>query len=127
MQSRRGFQGNIDALFVLSWNQDLNTFSSLVEAAALDVHAYIALVNNREFGDSRVRVPRVESYRRDLCRLKGGLNDHLVVVDIDVHTLRQFQSRATRKPTDDYPFKVVPEDFVIAPYRFETPRGGGPG
>jgi len=69
---RLQFQGKVDCVMILSWNPDLETFSSLVESASLDVHAHIALVNNRQYGDSRVRVPAKEHYLRDLCRLKGG-------------------------------------------------------
>ncbi len=49
MQHRLRLRGKIDSLFVLSWNQDLETFSSLVDASALDIHCYVALVNNRTF------------------------------------------------------------------------------
>lgn len=50
-KARLRFQGKVDALMVLSWNQDLDTFAALVESAALDVHAYTILVNNRKYGD----------------------------------------------------------------------------
>lgn len=100
VEYRRSFQGDVDALMVLSWNQDLETFASLVESASIDVHASIALVNNREYGDSRVRTPAKKSYDRDLCRLRGGENEHLVVVKIDIAELRSFQSRATRWPEE---------------------------
>ena len=47
-KARIRFQGAVDALMVLSWNRDLDTFASLIESAALDVHAYTILVNNRK-------------------------------------------------------------------------------
>jgi hypothetical protein len=119
---RKFFQGYVDCLMVLSWNQDLDTFASLVDSASLDVHAYIALVNNRMFGDSRVRVPAKASYLRDLCRLRGGRNEHIVVVEIDNKILRSFQSRSKRWPHESDPFKPVPEGFEIANYREEIPR-----
>lgn len=56
-KARIRFQGALDALMVLSWNKDLDTFASLIESAALDIHAYTILVNNRKYGDSRVRSP----------------------------------------------------------------------
>ena len=118
---RRDLQGAIDCLMVLSWNPDLETFSSLVESASLDVHAYIALVNNRKYGDSRVRVPAKVLRGRDLCRLRGGENEHLVVVELDYKKLRAFQSRAKRWPEENDPFKPVPEGFKIKWYRKETP------
>lgn len=112
-KARIEFQGNVDSLFVLSWNQDLDTFSALLEAAALDVHAYSVLVNNRSYGDSRVRSPAKIGFKRDLARIKGGENDYFVTVTLDFKSLREFQSRATRWTTDDDKFKPVPEGYKL--------------
>lgn len=121
VQHRLNFQGAVDCMMVLSWNQDLETFSALVESSSLDVHAYVALVNNRRFGDSRVRAPEKTNHKRDLCRLRGGENEHVVVIKLDAKALREFQSRANRWPDDDDPFKPAPEGFAIKWYRKETP------
>ncbi len=120
-KARVRFQGVIDALMVLSWNQDLDTFSALVEATALDVHAYTVLVNNRKYGDSRVRSPAKESFRRDLARVRGGENDFCVTVKLNVKSLREFQSRAKRWPEESDQFKPVPEGFLIYPKRQVKP------
>lgn len=114
MGYRADFQGQVDCLITLSWNKDLESFSALVDAAALDVHAYIALVNNRRYGDSRLRRPAKRSFDRDVCRVRGGLNDQLVVVEIEPTRLRQQQSREKRwpRPTDAY--KPTPEGFSIS-------------
>lgn len=119
---RQQFQGNVDCMMVLSWNQDLETFAALVESASLDVHAHVALVNNRRYGDSRVRSPAKKEYLRDTCRLRGGLNEHVVIVELDIANLRAFQSRAKRWPREDDPFKPVPEGYTIAKFRRVTPR-----
>lgn len=118
---RASFQGDVDLLTVLSWNQDLETFSALVEAACLDVHAYVALVNNRAYGDSRVRAPRKEAHARDLCRIRGGKNDHLVVVEVNPTSLRAQQSRVHRWPKPNDRYKPAPEGFVISDARKTTP------
>lgn len=118
---RQQFQGNVDCMMVLSWNQDLETFAALVESASLDVHAHIALVNNRRYGDSRVRSPAKKDFMRDACRLRGGLNEHVVIVDLDIAKLRSFQSREKRWPREDDPYKPVPEGYVIAFFRKTTP------
>lgn len=119
---RQRFQGDVDCLMVLSWNKDLETFSSLVESASLDVHAYIALVNNRRYGDGRIRSPAKLHHARDLCRIRGGKNEHVVIEELDIDTLRAFQSRDTRWPSEDDPFKPVPEGFRIAPFRKTVAR-----
>lgn len=120
-RARIRFQGAIDALMVLSWNKDLDTFASLIESAALDVHAYTILVNNRKYGDSRVRSPAKESFLRDIARLRGGDNDFVVAATLDIAALRAFQSRAKRWPEDDDKFKPVPEGFRLLGDRRKLP------
>ncbi len=112
-KARIRFQGAVDALMVLSWNRDLDTFASLIESAALDVHAYTILVNNRKYGDSRVRSPAKESFLRDIARLRGGDNDFVVAATLDIAALRAFQSRAKRWPEEGDKFKPVPEGFIL--------------
>ena len=119
---RQQFQGNVDCMMVLSWNQDLETFAALIESASLDVHAHIALVNNRRYGDSRVRSPAKKDYMRDACRLRGGQNEHVVIVELDIANLRAFQSREKRWPHEDDPYKPVPEGYAIAKFRRVTPK-----
>ncbi|MNV05135.1 hypothetical protein D3C71_954600 [compost metagenome] len=121
IRHREHFQGGVDLLTVLSWNKDIETFSSLVQSASLDVHAYVALVNNRTYGDSRVRSPRREAHQRDICQIRGGENDQLVVVKIDPTELRAQQSRATRWKKAGDRYKPAPEGFSISSGRKSTP------
>lgn len=120
IEHRLKMRGNIDNLFVLSWNQDLESFASLLEASALDIHCFTTLVNNRLYGDSRVRAPFKDSWRRDLVRVKGGLDDYFVVTELKIADLREFQSHAEPPPG---PFKPIPEGFVIDPRRRRVPGG----
>ena len=108
---RAELRGKVDLLMISAWNRDVNVYSSLVESAANDIHSYVALCNSREYGDTRLRAPYVESYRRDIVRLKGGKEDYFVVGEIDVKTLRRFQS-AFRSPAE--PFKPTPTGFVVS-------------
>jgi hypothetical protein len=117
---RAALRGRIDALFVPEWNQDTETFNALVESAALDIHAYIIQCNDRQYGDSRIRAPYKDSWRRDLLRVKGGINDYCVTGEIDIQALRQFQS-SHRSPGG--PFKPVPDGFVISHSRKTLPFG----
>jgi hypothetical protein len=105
---RAALRGKVDAVFVPEWNKDTETFNSLVESAALDVHAYIIQCNNRRYGDSRIRAPFQDSWKRDVLRVKGGVTDYCVIGEIDVKALRQFQSS---KQSPGTPFKPVPDGF----------------
>ena len=116
---RAALRGKVDALFVLEWNQDTETFNALVESAALDMHAYIIQCNDRQYGDSRIRAPFKDSWMRDVLRVKGGVTDYCVIGEIDVHLLRQFQSNY-RSP--DSLFKPVPDGFETAFERRVLPK-----
>lgn len=120
-KERIAFQGEVDALMVLAWNKDLETFSALIDSTALDVHAYTILVNNRQYGDSRVRSPSKESFLRDIARLRGGENDYCVVVELEIEKLRAFQSRFKRWTKNGDLFKPVPEGFKISKERKVLP------
>jgi hypothetical protein len=114
----------VDALFIPEWNPDTETFNALVESAALDMHAYIIQCNDRQYGDSHIRAPFKDSWKRDVLRVKGGVTDYCVIGEIDVQSLRQFQS-GHRSP--DKPFKPVPDGFndAMDHNRKVLPAGGG--
>lgn len=120
-KARIKFQGDVDALMVLSWNQDLDTFAALIESTALDLHAYTIMVNNRAYGDSRVRSPAKENFMRDLARVRGGDNDFVMAVTLNIDELRKFQSRAKRWPQTGDKFKPLPENYSLAPRRKKLP------
>jgi len=113
ISNRSFFQGKVDALFVLEWNKDVGTFEFLVEAAAHDLHAAIIQVNNRQFGDSRIRFPLAESFLRDIVRVKGGDEDFYVVSTLDFRGLREFQ----RNPAAKGKFKPLPIGFKMSEFR----------
>lgn len=115
--NRAHFQGAIDALFVLEWNRDLTTFEFLVESAAHDLHVAVVQVNNREYGDSRIRVPFYDSFRRDVVQVKGGDDDFFVVASVDFEDLRKFQRGQLTKEK----YKPLPIGYVMCPARL----GGG--
>lgn len=116
---RASLRGKIDVLFVPEWNQDLHTFEPLVEGGALDMHAYIVQANNRAFGDSRVRAPRSEQHERDVARVRGGMNDYFVVVELDIKGLRSFQSQVSAL---NGPFKPLPDGFKLDKRRRLVPK-----
>jgi len=119
---RAALRGKVDALFVPEWNQDTETFNALVESAALDIHAYVIQCNAREYGDSRIRAPFKDSWKRDVLRVKGGVTDYCVIGEIDVQALRQFQSSHRSL---DKNFKPVPDGFEISHARRLLPEGDG--
>jgi len=111
IQRRANLRGKVDALFVVEWNKDTETFNALVESSALDVHAYIVQCNNRTYGDSRLRAPLKNTWERDLVRVKGGEDDYFVVGSIKIDELRAFQSSLNSRDTA---YKPIPDGFSEA-------------
>jgi len=111
IQNRVNLRGKIDALFILEWNKDINSFNAYVESASLDIHSYIVQVNNRAYGDSRIRAPYKEDFNRNIVQLKGGNHDYVIVGEIDVKSLREFQSNHI---SPSKLFKPTPTGFEIS-------------
>lgn len=118
IEARKRLRGRIDVLFVPAWNKDVSTYAALVEATSYDIHAYVALCNSREYGDTRLRAPAKEKYARDVIVLKGGIADFFAIGELDVERLRKFQS-CHRSP--DKWFKPVPTGFKIVECRRALP------
>ncbi|RXJ81036.1 RNA-directed DNA polymerase [Arcobacter sp. F2176] len=113
--NRSFFQGKIDGLFILEWNSDIETFNSLIESTAYDLHSFVIQINNRTYGDSRIRVPFKESYKRDLIRVKGGISDFYVLGSINFDELRRFQRQ--KKSSLNPKFKPLPIGYEVSRWR----------
>jgi hypothetical protein len=111
---RSQLRGKIDALFLLEWNKDLEYYNSLVESTANDLHTFIVQVNNRCYGDTRLRGPYKESHKRDIARVRGGEVDYFVIAKLEIKYLRDFQNHYI-SPTDSKAlFKPVPIGYELS-------------
>lgn len=121
IQARAPLQGQVDLLAIPEWNPDTDGFSSLIEAGALDMHSFVAQINNRAYGDSRVRVARKLAWERDAVQLKGGVEDFYAVADVDYYNLREFQSHVEPPQGDGAKFKPFPIGFKVSATRARAP------
>lgn len=112
LKNRNTLQGHVDCVFVPEWNQDLETFGSLIEATTHDLHAFVVQANNRLYGDSRIRGPFKDGFKRDVVRIRGGLHDYFVTDEIDVAGLRAFQSHVTPPAGKKVTFKPFPVGYT---------------
>lgn len=104
------FKSKLDMLVAVEWNKDTNYFSNIVESCARDLHCFIAQVNTSQYGDSRLTQP-TESARMDLLRLKGGLNDAILVSDIELAGIREFQRKTYDNTKEKKEYKPLPPDY----------------
>ena len=72
VNNRSPLRGNIDCLFIIAWNQDLETYHHLVKSATLDLHCFVSLCNNKDYGDTRLCAPYKNAWERDIHKIHGG-------------------------------------------------------
>jgi hypothetical protein len=111
---RQPLRGKIDALFVVEWNKDTEMYDPIISSTSNDLHCFMVQVNNRKYGDTRLRGPYKDSFERDKVRVRGGELDYFVVATIDAKEIREFQ-RNHRSP--DKPFKPMPTGFKMSEKR----------
>ena len=110
LEHRSLLRSKIDLLVALEWNKDTPYFSNIIESSARDLHCYVAQVNTSQFGDTRLTQP-TETARKDLLRLKGGINDAILVSKLNIPKMREFQRKKFSLSNKD--FKPLPPNFAI--------------
>lgn len=108
---REKLKSKIDLLIGVEWNKDTPYFSNIVEATSRDLHCYVAQVNTSKYGDTRLTQPK-ESAIKDILRLKGGINDAILVGQINIEKLRDFQ-RVKSSINTSKEYKPLPPDFLL--------------
>ena len=111
INNRCHLRGEIDALFIVAWNQDLETYQHLVKSASLDIHCFVSLCNNKIFGDTRIRAPYKDEWKRDMQKIHGGELDNFMISELPIYELRNFQ---TNNVPPVKPFKPFPTGFKIS-------------
>lgn len=106
------FKSKIDLMVAIEYNKDTNYFSNIVEASSRDLHVYVAQANTCQYGDSRLTQPS-EYANKDILRLKGGINDTILVAQIDIPKLREFQRKTYALTMNDKEFKPLPPDHNL--------------
>lgn len=104
------FRSELDILFAVEYNKDVNYFSSISETVSRDLHCYYVQANTSNYGDSRVVEPKKSNYQNPV-RVKGGDNDIILTHKLDISSLRRFQNKTYVLQKDDPVFKMTPPDF----------------
>jgi hypothetical protein len=108
---REKLKSKIDLLIGIEWNRDVPYFSNIVESSSRDLHCYVAQVNTSNYGDTRLTQPK-ETALKDILRLKGGTNDVILVGEINIEKLRNFQ-RIKSSINISKEFKPLPPEFKM--------------
>jgi hypothetical protein len=97
-------------IIAVEWNRDVKYYSNILESLSRDIHCYCIQVNSSESGDSRITKPS-KSEEKDLIRTKGGVNSSILIDDINISELRDFQLKEYSLQQKDNRYKSTPPNF----------------
>jgi len=116
---RSVFRSELDILFAIEYNKDVNYFSNIAESATRDLHCFYVQANSSDYGDSRVVQPK-KTILMNPVRVKGGDNNIILTTTLDIKGLRKFQSQPITHQRDSEEYKITPPDF-----NHESPKKRG--
>ena len=105
------FQSYADFLVAIEWNRDVNYYSNILESLSRDIHCYCVQVNSSDYGDSRITKPS-KTEDKDILRTKGGSNSTILVDEINISEMRDFQFKEYELQAMDSRFKPTPPGFL---------------
>lgn len=110
IEDRALFQSYADFIIAVEWNRDVKYYSNIMESLSRDIHCYCIQVNSSDYGDSRITKP-TKREEMDEIRTKGGKNSTILIGEIDIERLRNFQIKEYELQKEDKSFKPTPPDF----------------
>lgn len=111
VEDRGIFKSEVDFLVATEWNKDTNYFSDIVGSWSRDLHCYFVQVNTSQYGDSKILSPSKQE-NKNILSVKGGKFDIVLVHDIDIKNLRDFQfMEHNMQKISKTGFKQTPPDF----------------
>lgn len=112
IESRGLVKNYIDLLIASVFNKDINYFTNILESTCRDLHVYIAQSNTSIYGDCKILQPS----KKDLmtkASISGGMSDNLLVEEIDIEKLRNFQLLDYILQEENKYFKLTPPNLDI--------------
>ncbi len=110
INDRALFKSKVDFIVATEWNADINYYADIAGSWVRDVHCYFIQCNTSSYGDSCIMQPSKTEKSR-MVTVKGGDNSTVLVENIDIEKLREFQFKEHLLQMDDENFKLTPPDF----------------
>lgn len=114
ISDRAIFKSKVDFIAAIEYNRDLIYFSNITESWSRDLHCFIIQSNPSHYGDSRIVEPSSKD-TKDIVRVKGGKHPVVMVEDLSIESLRNFNRRGHNLQLTDksgnHKFKPTPAQF----------------
>jgi len=99
-----------DMIIAVEWNKDTNYYSNILESLSRDIHCYCIQVNSANYGDSRITQPS-KTEIKDIIKTKGGINNTILISEVNISDLRNYQVKEYLLQKEDNNFKPTPPQF----------------
>lgn len=90
IMARALLKGTCDFVAAPVFNPDTTYFSNIIDSAVRDLHAFVVQANTSFYGDSRITGP-YDRDSKDIFKIKGGDNDHVVIGTVNFEKLKTYQ------------------------------------
>lgn len=84
-------KGRCDIIAAPVFNKDTTYFSNIIDSTVRDLHICVVQANTSFYGDSRVTGP-YDRDSKDIFKIKGGDNDHVVIGTLQLKKLIDYQT-----------------------------------
>ena len=101
------YPNKIQTLFILAYNQDINTFDHVAEAISRTVFCNVVVCNCGYFGGSMAVSPYIQPFRRTIYRHSGNKLPNVQVIELPLRDLADHQ----RGEGPENTFKSLPPVF----------------
>lgn len=110
ISDRALFQSYADMIIAVEWNKDTHYYSNILESLSRDIHCYCVQVNSANYGDSRITQPS-KTELKDIIKIKGGNNNTILISEINISDLRNYQIKEYSLQKENANFKPTPPQF----------------
>lgn len=104
-------KGQCDIIAAPVYNKDTTYFSNIIDTTVRDLHAFVVQANTSFYGDSRITGP-YDRDSKDIFKIKGGDNDHVVVGKIKIKEVKKFERNYYKKQKEIVSKLLIDKDYL---------------
>lgn len=105
-------QKNIQTLFIVAFNQDLNYYYSISESIHRILYCNVVVCNTANYGGSHAYTPYRESYKREVLKLHGNDIEIAATVTLPLRKIKEIQDAPRTKEFDGFTKKPSDYEYI---------------
>lgn len=110
IEARSSFKNYIDLLIASVYNKDTYYFKNILESTCRYLHVFVAQSNTSIYGDCEILQPTNKDNMIMAC-IKGSQNNNLLIEEINIESLRDFQLQDYKLQKEENTYKITPPNI----------------